>query len=246
MAVLATYSDAECAALYHYCRSILSLQPFAGGFENLALLFENNAQAFRKLAPLPAKGNISSAKSTKSRMAVPLKPFLTRFVYLHGLLFAHTTSVHQSYAQVHENATQESAYSAHSSLPLAQNTPVSASQTSWVPVLKSGLPAHTSNSGGDIEHQCETFTALLRQVLDEYETHLTVGTLPDALLVQLLAICLFSVHYAVGREANLLAYIAMAGTQAPDRYCITNAVLHHRCALFCRRIFVFSLIAFCW
>lgn len=220
MAVLATYSDAECAALYHYCRSILSLQPFAGGFENLTLLFENNAQAYRKLPPLPPKSSISGAKSSKSRKAVPLKPFLTRFVHLHGLLFTQTTIMHQSFAQVQENATQESAYSAHSGMHFAQNTPVSGSQTSWVPVLKTALPAHTSTGGtggSEMERQCEAFTALLRQVLDEYETHLTVGTLPDALLVQLLAVCMFSVHYAVGREANLLAYIALAGAQTQDR-----------------------------
>ena len=31
MAVLATYSDSECTAVYRYCRSILVKQPFLGG-----------------------------------------------------------------------------------------------------------------------------------------------------------------------------------------------------------------------
>eukprot|EP01032_Pedospumella_encystans_P027471 gene27471-31049_t len=49
LAVLATYSDAECVAVYHYCRSILSLNPFSGGFENLSLLFAKNAINMRTL-----------------------------------------------------------------------------------------------------------------------------------------------------------------------------------------------------
>lgn len=220
MAVLATYSDAECVALYHYCRSILSSQPFAGGFENLALLFASNAEAYRKLpslAPSAAQAGVGGGKPRNSRKPVPLKPFLTRFVYLHGLLFSWTTIMHQSYAQLQDS--QESAFS--SSAPsFGQQEPLSGSQaSSWVPVLKTGLSAPAGGVGGgnngdnDFDRKYEHFTALLRQVLNEYEVHLTAGNLPDALLVRLLAICLFSVHYAVGKEANLLSYIALAGAK---------------------------------
>eukprot|EP00953_Heterococcus_sp_UTEX-ZZ885_P015680 8830-Heterococcus_DN1.PRE.1 len=44
MAVLATYTDAECVAVYRYCRSLLIAQPFMTARENLALLFEKNRQ----------------------------------------------------------------------------------------------------------------------------------------------------------------------------------------------------------
>lgn len=104
LAVLATYSDAECVAVYHYCRSILSLNPFSGGFENLSLLFAKNAIHMRTLMaqdkpkynPL-ARGVGSTGKGKKTTVP-PLKHFLTQFVHLHGQLFAFTTHMHQSYA----------------------------------------------------------------------------------------------------------------------------------------------------
>ena len=38
LAVLATYKDAECVAVYHYCRSMMVAQPFAACADNLTIL----------------------------------------------------------------------------------------------------------------------------------------------------------------------------------------------------------------
>lgn len=107
--MLATYSDAECVAVYHYCRSILSLNPFSGGFENLALLMAKNAAAMRTLKNIPPIGatgrglvhpgaNSSGKSGGKKGGAAPLKHFLTRFVHCHGQLFAFASQMHQTYA----------------------------------------------------------------------------------------------------------------------------------------------------
>ncbi|CAM9821978.1 unnamed protein product, partial [Phaeothamnion confervicola] len=42
LAVLATYADAECVAVYRYCRSLMVESPFMTARENLSLLFDKN------------------------------------------------------------------------------------------------------------------------------------------------------------------------------------------------------------
>ena len=50
LAVLATYKEShDCVALYHYCRCTMVAQPFAGGTDNLATLFEKNKQRSMQL-----------------------------------------------------------------------------------------------------------------------------------------------------------------------------------------------------
>lgn len=44
LAVLATYTDAECVSVYRYCRSLMIENPFQTAHENLTLLFEKNKQ----------------------------------------------------------------------------------------------------------------------------------------------------------------------------------------------------------
>lgn len=44
LAVLATYTDAECVSVYRYCRSLMIESPFQTAHENLTLLFEKNKQ----------------------------------------------------------------------------------------------------------------------------------------------------------------------------------------------------------
>ncbi|KAG5188781.1 hypothetical protein JKP88DRAFT_177663, partial [Tribonema minus] len=96
MAVLATYTDAECVAVYRYCRSLLIRHPFMTARENLALLFEKNKQ---KLAEEEAAGaasgelrgrTLSNSKGAGGRgnTGALLKSFLRRFVRLHGILFS--------------------------------------------------------------------------------------------------------------------------------------------------------------
>lgn len=50
------------------------------------------------------------------------------------------------------------------------------------------------------------FNNQLHALLDDYMEQFSANTLTDALLVRLLAICLFSIHYAVSKDANFLAY----------------------------------------
>lgn len=54
---------------------------------------------------------------------------------------------------------------------------------------------------------------MLQAVLEEFDEQLSAGSIPDVLLVRLLAICVFSVHYAAGREANLLGWQDTVGSR---------------------------------
>ncbi|OWZ19701.1 hypothetical protein PHMEG_0006010 [Phytophthora megakarya] len=85
LAVLATYVEAETVAVYRYCRSLLTSQPFTTAEENLALLFERSRQ--RPLAaPMPF-----NAASSKDKSAF-LKSCLHRLTRMHGILFALSTT----------------------------------------------------------------------------------------------------------------------------------------------------------
>ncbi|POM65767.1 hypothetical protein PHPALM_18470 [Phytophthora palmivora] len=84
LAVLATYVDAETVAVYRYCRSLLTSQPFTTAEENLALLFERSRQ--RPLAPPMT----FTATSSKDKSAF-LKSCLHRLTRMHGILFALST-----------------------------------------------------------------------------------------------------------------------------------------------------------
>lgn len=56
LAVLATYTDAECVSVYRYCRSLMIASPFQTAHENLTLLFEKNKQKGFAMPPPPADG----------------------------------------------------------------------------------------------------------------------------------------------------------------------------------------------
>ncbi|KAF4137604.1 Est1 DNA/RNA binding domain [Phytophthora infestans] len=84
LAVLATYVEAETVAVYRYCRSLLTSQPFTTAEENLALLFERSRQ--RPLAA-PITFTVSSSPSSKEKSAF-LKSYLHRLTRMHGILFA--------------------------------------------------------------------------------------------------------------------------------------------------------------
>ncbi|KAF4325308.1 hypothetical protein JM18_000508 [Phytophthora kernoviae] len=84
LAVLATYIEAETVAVYRYCRSLLTAQPFVTAEENLALLFERSRQ--RPLVP-PVTFS-SSASPTSKEKSTFLKSYLHRLTRMHGILFA--------------------------------------------------------------------------------------------------------------------------------------------------------------
>lgn len=87
LAVLATYVEAETVAVYRYCRSLFSAQPFATAEENLVLLFERTRQ--RPLAP-PSLVPLTSASPNKEKSAF-LKSFLHRLTRSHGIVFSIAT-----------------------------------------------------------------------------------------------------------------------------------------------------------
>jgi hypothetical protein len=205
LAVLATYCEADCVAAYHHCRSILSAAPFSGGFENLSALLAKNAAAARAQGLLAPAGPAEDAARGPSRRrggAAQLPVFLTRFLHLHGVLFGCSTRMHRSYAQLRGSQPGFSA-------------PSQQSQQSWPPLLspavESALCASVAvDSAGPLSSEQdsmeERFAALLQAVLEGFDEQLTAGSVPDVLLVRLLSIALFSVHYAAGREANLLGW----------------------------------------
>lgn len=115
LAVLATYTEAECVAVYRYCRSLLIDQPFMTARENLALLYEKNRQklieestedpsslhpdaialknSIAAMSGLPGSGLGVGMKvggkgaGGRGNTGALLKSFLRRFVRLHGILF---------------------------------------------------------------------------------------------------------------------------------------------------------------
>mmetsp|Transcript_36979 Transcript_36979/g.59852 ORF Transcript_36979/g.59852 Transcript_36979/m.59852 type:complete len:999 (+) Transcript_36979:103-3099(+) len=109
LAVLATYADNDCVAVYRYVRSLAAKQPFLTARENIVLLFEKNKAKAAALVTSKAQSegkrlNVAvGANGTTKQMRLldkkskelvatndesqALKNFLIRFVRLHGILF---------------------------------------------------------------------------------------------------------------------------------------------------------------
>lgn len=83
LAVLATYVEAETVAVYRYCRSLLTSQPFTTAEENLALLFERSRQR-----PLAAPITFTSPSPSSKEKSAFLKSYLHRLTRMNGILFA--------------------------------------------------------------------------------------------------------------------------------------------------------------
>eukprot|EP01012_Entosiphon_sulcatum_P018453 TRINITY_DN2319_c0_g1_i1.p1 TRINITY_DN2319_c0_g1~~TRINITY_DN2319_c0_g1_i1.p1 ORF type:complete len:494 (-),score=67.99 TRINITY_DN2319_c0_g1_i1:71-1552(-) len=79
LATIAACKDNEFEAIYHYCRSLASVNPFATSKENLLLLFEKNRQRY-----------IASIAKLKPKHAPEInsKNFFIRFDRSHGILFS--------------------------------------------------------------------------------------------------------------------------------------------------------------
>lgn len=190
LAVLATYSQVEHRAVYHYCRSILVQQPFTGGLENLSLLFAKNLRSFSAIGTaLPSRSHHGDGKSRKGDSA-RLKTFLTRFVRLHGLLFDWASRMHRDLASVPSSMESSSAPPGQQRQLLGEE-PLSA------------------------EAQAEEFMSVLQTTLEDLDQQLSGSLLDDSLLLQLLVLCLFSVHFGVAQEENLLMH-SMSYSDDPD------------------------------
>jgi hypothetical protein len=197
LACLATYENADCIAVYHYCRAVFSRFPFKEALGNLFRVFAKAATAFeapkqqeqKSLQQHPAKKmlrdghrKLEKHESERGEPAIgrvnvcTLTSFLARFVQLHGLLFNWATAMHCSCSEEQ-----------------------SGEQASWASELVTFSTAHMMP-----EEEENTFNGLLKSMLDEFDIQLAAGAFTDELLVRLLAICVFSVHYAVKTEENLL------------------------------------------
>lgn len=119
LAILATYSGDELAAVYRYFRSLAVDSPFSTARDNLIVAFEKNRQSYSQLhgdmkasvisespAQITAKGrgkaedklqpkdaNVGASLVAKKAASVhdPYKAFCIRFVRLNGILFSRTS-----------------------------------------------------------------------------------------------------------------------------------------------------------
>lgn len=164
--MLATYSEAESTAVFHYCRSILAKNPFSGGLANLAKLFSLNTESYRSLH-----------RQYRGDANIRFKYFLTSFVRLHSLLFSWTIQMHADHAHLPD-----------------------ASQTALVTELNGIL----SNSvlKGTQGMNTEEFHELLENLLRDLDLLIFTPKLTDLHLLRLVAICIFSIHFADTPERN--------------------------------------------
>eukprot|EP01035_Chromulina_nebulosa_P029542 gene29542-39162_t len=201
LAVLATYSDAEFVAIYHYCRSILVQHPFTGGFENLMTMYGKNAVAFATLKKQKMLVDVGSSKrSDKEKRVdtVKLKAFLTKFIHLHGLLFDWATQMHRYHSQTDTSTPYGTAFS-HLKASSAQ-----------------------PEGFGSTEINVEMYVASLHSVLEEYDQQLAQSALSDQILVKLLIICIFSVHFGAEKDQNILLSSARSGSGDPATTATTS------------------------
>ncbi|KAK2640983.1 hypothetical protein Ddye_022746 [Dipteronia dyeriana] len=118
LAILASYSGDELAAVYRYFRSLAVDSPFSTARDNLIVAFEKNRQSYSqmsgdvkasvpkestrltgkgrakgevKLASKDADSEASPLKESASSVHEKLKSFCTRFVRLNGILFTRTS-----------------------------------------------------------------------------------------------------------------------------------------------------------
>jgi hypothetical protein len=197
LAMLATYNEAESTALYHYCRSIMSDNAFTGGFENIARLFAVNKSSFEQLHQQVQRPNFSEQLRSRKPDNTKFKYFLTSFVRLHGIFFAWSIRMHLEYLKAtgsvsvdesHISSSQKSTSHESSTLLNQLNEIMSSS------VLK-GVP-------DDI--QADQIHGMIMNVLEELDVQLHSQKLTDLHLLRLIAISIFSVHFAENPEFSSL------------------------------------------
>lgn len=189
LAVLATYMEAECVAVYHYCRSILIRQPFAAGYDNLHLLFEKNSRAYAQLRSgghvqmvsmmASVGGGAAGAEKAKRVAAAKVRIFLIQFVRLHGILFNWTRQTQLALAELME-----------------------IDQYSQLNREAGEVEIRTSRAASHRPRQTlprvdvESFTSLMHSLLEEFDQLILQSSFGDQLLVRLLVVSIFSVHHS--------------------------------------------------
>ncbi|CAM9486147.1 unnamed protein product, partial [Scytosiphon promiscuus] len=125
LAVLATYTDAECVSVYCYCRSLMIESPFQTAHENLTLLFEKNKQkGFAMPTIADGKDGLGGGRDSmggggphhhsskgkgkgsggRGNTGALLKSFLRRFVRLHGMVFSGKAEDLEDFPSIFETA----------------------------------------------------------------------------------------------------------------------------------------------
>lgn len=196
LAMLATYNEAESTALYHYCRSVLTQNPFSGGFENLARLFALNkhsydtlyqqihAQSSTNQSSLNYPRQHSHQQNRKVNEQLKFKFLLTSFVRLHGLLFAWTIRMHMEYLQTAEGMSQESIES-----------------STLLVLMNDSLTKTILGNKTDVDY--EEIQELIFSILQEFDDVIYTSKLTDLHLLRLITISMFSVHFAEMPSAGL-------------------------------------------
>lgn len=158
--------------MYHYCRSLLCDQPFAGGTENLSLLFDKNAKMFEQISSVSKERLYAASmvatnpnEKRKKELEVKMKIFLISFVRLHGGLFAWTKDVKHSLQAFFEKYSREDSAVA---LDFAEVAPI----------------------------DLDSWDSIFRSLLNDFDDLLISNSFGDYLLVRLMAICIFSVHHS--------------------------------------------------
>ena len=108
LAVLATYVDDECAALYRYCRSLCARTPFETARDNMKLLFEKNVQKVHRLGQNRDGRHRQQRQPIEAQLHTIQARFRTRFVRLHGIL--HTMHGIEGFGDVQTKVMQDLAF----------------------------------------------------------------------------------------------------------------------------------------
>ena len=153
-------------------------------------MYGKNAVAFAALKKQKMLVDVGSSKrSEKERKidTVKLKAFLTKFVHVHGLLFDWATQMHRHHSQTDQSFSYGTTFS-HLKASSAQ-----------------------PDGFGSTEISVEMYIASLHNVLEEYDQQLAQSALSDQILVKLLVVCIFSVHFGAGKDQNILLSSAAKG-----------------------------------
>ena len=187
LAVLATYQEAECVAIYYYCRSVLVTDPFPVGLDNLTVLFDKNCRIYEQLKAMNIIGNNSNntddysdktksahiactnndatnnTEKNKKSITKKTKTFLVQFIHLHSVLFDYNKALQ--------------------SMSAVDDAGLCGAGDDGEPVAK---------SAPQLDH--DEFLQSVDTVFADYDLLVEWSSFGDLILLRFLIICIFSVH----------------------------------------------------
>lgn len=188
LAVLATYSEAESTALYHYCRSIMAKNPFSGGFANIAQLFENNLANYESFQSIRSKGFDFNSQHGES---VRFKMLLSNFVHLNGVFFAWSVRMHLEFLRATNPEPSTS-----------QSSDVSES-TTMLSKLNDTVAARILRNERELKP--ERLHQLSAVLLEDFDALLNDNKISNLHLIRFVSICIFTAHFADMPDSVLLS-----------------------------------------